>query len=83
MWTADFSFISHTGPQGLLDGGGPIGLPNFAGAPQRRFAGFGGSQPAIITSTTIEAVVPSSLIPIINGEDGECLKQIRQVHSLM
>lgn len=67
------------GSQGLLDGGGPIGLPNFAGAPQRRFAGFGGSQPAIITSTTIEAVVPSSLIPIINGEDGECLKQIRQI----
>ncbi|XP_024172676.1 RNA-binding KH domain-containing protein RCF3 isoform X1 [Rosa chinensis] len=67
------------GSQGLLEGGGPIGLPNFAGAPQRRIPGFGGSQPAIITSTTIEAVVPSSLIPIINGEDGECLKQIRQI----
>ncbi|KAL6176704.1 hypothetical protein ACLB2K_053337 [Fragaria x ananassa] len=67
------------GSQGLLEGSGPMGLPNFAGAPQRRIPGFGGSQPAIITSTTIEAVVPSSLIPIINGEDGECLKQIRQI----
>lgn len=39
-----------------------------------------GSQATIITSTTLEVVVPSSLVPIIYGEDGECLKQIRQVH---
>ncbi|PQP95804.1 RNA-binding KH domain-containing protein PEPPER-like [Prunus yedoensis var. nudiflora] len=65
------------GPQGHLEGGGPLGLPNFA--PQRRIPGFGGSQPAIITNTTVEVVVPSSLVPVINGEDGECLKQIRQI----
>ncbi|XP_059453191.1 KH domain-containing protein HEN4-like [Corylus avellana] len=64
------------GPQGLMEGGGPIGLPDFAGGPQRR---FGGSQATIITSTTLEVVVPSSLVPIIYGEDGECLKQIRQI----
>ncbi|KAE8125954.1 hypothetical protein FH972_020714 [Carpinus fangiana] len=64
------------GPQGLIEGGGPIGLPDFAGGPQRR---FGGSQATIITSTTLEVVVPSSLVPIIYGEDGECLKQIRQI----
>ncbi|KAK9983100.1 hypothetical protein SO802_032625 [Lithocarpus litseifolius] len=68
------------GPQGLIEGGGPIGLPDFGGAPQRRFAGFGGgSQPAVITSTTLEVVVPSSLVPVIYGEDGECLKQIRKI----
>ncbi|KAM0977018.1 hypothetical protein FF1_019915 [Malus domestica] len=67
------------GPQGLHECGGPLGLPNFPGAPQRRIPGFGGSQPAIVTNTTVEVVVPSSLVPIINGEDGECLKQIRQI----
>ncbi|KAF5469314.1 hypothetical protein F2P56_013398 [Juglans regia] len=68
------------GPQGLIEGGGPIGFPEFAGGPQKRFMGFGGgSQPAIITSTTLEVVVPSSLVPTIYGEDGECLRQIRQI----
>ncbi|KAM1465686.1 hypothetical protein COP2_045531 [Malus domestica] len=67
------------GPQGLHEGGGPLGLPNFPGAPQRRIPGFGGTQPAIVTNTTVEVVVPSSLVPVINGEDGECLKQIRQI----
>lgn len=38
-----------------------------------------GNQPAIITSTTVDVVVPSSIVPVIYGEDGECLKQIRQV----
>lgn len=42
-----------------------------------------GNQPAIITSTTVEVVVPRSLVPIIQGEDGACLKQIRQVHSVL
>ncbi|KAL5847136.1 hypothetical protein ACOSQ3_010660 [Xanthoceras sorbifolium] len=68
------------GPQGIIDGGGPIGLSDFAGPPHRRISGFGGgSQPAIITSTTVEVVVPRSLVPIIHGEDGACLKQIRQI----
>ncbi|EOY15601.1 hypothetical protein QUC31_000619 [Theobroma cacao] len=61
-------------PQGF------IGMPDFAGPPHRRISGFGGgSQPAIITSTTIEVVVPRSLVPTIYGEDGACLKQIRQI----
>lgn len=37
-----------------------------------------GQQP-IITSTTVEVVVPRNLVPVIYGVDGECLKQIRQV----
>ncbi|PON68318.1 Polyribonucleotide nucleotidyltransferase [Parasponia andersonii] len=61
------------GPRALLEGDGP-GLPDFAGIPQRR-----GNQPAIITSTTVEVVVPRSVVPVIYGEDGECLKQIRQI----
>ncbi|MBA0567687.1 hypothetical protein Gotri_005216 [Gossypium trilobum] len=62
------------GPQGYL------GMPDFSGPPHRRISGFGGgSQPAVITSTTIEVVVPRSLVPIIYGEDGACLKQIRQI----
>jgi hypothetical protein len=40
-----------------------------------------GSQP-IITNTTVEVVVPRALVPVIYGEDGECLKQILQVRSL-
>lgn len=44
---------------------------------------FRGSQPAVITSTTLEVVVPSSLVPVIYGEDGECLKQIRKVQSMI
>ncbi|XVF36500.1 hypothetical protein REPUB_Repub19eG0063800 [Reevesia pubescens] len=62
------------GPQGF------VGMPDFAGPPHQRISGFGGgNQPAIITSTTIEVVVPRSLVPIIYGEDGACLKQIRQI----
>ncbi|KAH7524835.1 hypothetical protein FEM48_Zijuj06G0161200 [Ziziphus jujuba var. spinosa] len=68
------------GPQGLLEGGGPMGLQEYGGNPQRRIAGFGGgNQPAIITSTTVEVVVPRSIVPVIYGEDGECLKQIREI----
>lgn len=40
------------------------------------------SQQPIITSTTVEVVVPRTLVPVIYGEDGECLKQIRQVSFL-
>lgn len=36
--------------------------------------------PAIITSTTIEVVVPRSVVPAIYGEDGGCLRQIREVY---
>lgn len=68
------------GPQGLVEGGGPMGLPDFAGPPHRRISGFGGvSHPAIITSTTIEVIVPRTIVPVIYGEDGACLKQIRQI----
>ncbi|KAI4337543.1 hypothetical protein L6164_015946 [Bauhinia variegata] len=68
------------GPQGLIEGGGPMGFPDFAGGPARRISGFvGGSHQPIITSTTIEVVVPCTVVPEIYGEDGECLKQIRQI----
>lgn len=40
-----------------------------------------GSQP-IITSTTVEVVVPRALVAEIYGENGECLKQILQVRPL-
>ncbi|CAK9325521.1 unnamed protein product [Citrullus colocynthis] len=64
--------------QGLVEGG--VGLSDFAGAHHRRLAGFGGgNNPAIITSTTVEVVVPRNLVPVICGENGECLKQIRQI----
>eukprot|EP00262_Sarcandra_glabra_P003815 TRINITY_DN1462_c0_g1_i1.p1 TRINITY_DN1462_c0_g1~~TRINITY_DN1462_c0_g1_i1.p1 ORF type:complete len:702 (-),score=150.80 TRINITY_DN1462_c0_g1_i1:493-2598(-) len=69
-------------PQGVNDvGDGPMGMYDHAGgAPQRRIGGFGGvSQPAIITNTTVEVVVPRALVPSIYGEDGHCLKQIRQI----
>ncbi|CAI9753515.1 unnamed protein product [Fraxinus pennsylvanica] len=68
------------GPQGLIEDPGPIGFPDYPGAPQRRLGGFGGgNHPAIITSTTVEVVVPRSVVPAIYGEDGECLRQIREI----
>ncbi|KAF2323912.1 hypothetical protein GH714_003936 [Hevea brasiliensis] len=35
--------------------------------------------PAIITSTTVQVVIPRSVVPVIYGEDGSCLKQIHQI----
>lgn len=71
---------SAWGPQGPIEGGGPLGLMDYSGAPQRRVGGFGGgSHPAIITNTTMEVVVPRSIVPVIYGEDGGCLKQIREI----
>ncbi|KAJ4962663.1 hypothetical protein NE237_022602 [Protea cynaroides] len=67
------------GPQARIDGGA-MGISEYPGGPQRRTGAYGGgSQPAIITSTTVEVVVPRSLVPLIYGEDGGCLKQIRQI----
>ncbi|XP_062097284.1 RNA-binding KH domain-containing protein RCF3-like [Humulus lupulus] len=62
------------GPQRLLEGGGP-GLPDFGRFPERERVG----QSAVVSSTTVEVVVPHSVVPAIYGEDGECLKQIRQI----
>ncbi|XP_058221996.1 KH domain-containing protein HEN4-like [Rhododendron vialii] len=71
---------SAWGPQGLTEGGGPLGMPEYPGAPQRRMVGFGGgSHLAIITNTTVEVVVPRSVVPVIYGEDGGCLKRIREI----
>ncbi|KAK7410411.1 hypothetical protein VNO78_01176 [Psophocarpus tetragonolobus] len=67
------------GPQGVLEGGAPIGLPDIPGGPPRRISGFAGGGQPIITSTTVEVVVPRALVPVIYGEDGECLKQILQI----
>ncbi|KAK4428723.1 RNA-binding KH domain-containing protein RCF3 [Sesamum alatum] len=68
------------GPQGPIEGPGSMGFPDYSGAPQRRLGGFGGgNQPAIITSTTVEVVVPRFVVPAIYGEDGGCLRQIREI----
>ncbi|KAI3758435.1 hypothetical protein L6452_05997 [Arctium lappa] len=71
------------GPQAIEGGGGfggPLGFPDFGGVPQRRMGGFGGgSHQAIITNTTVEVVVPRTVVPSIYGEDGGCLKQIREI----
>ncbi|KAK9070219.1 hypothetical protein SSX86_010619 [Deinandra increscens subsp. villosa] len=78
------------GPRGIE--GGPLGFPDFGGVPQRRMGGFGGCVPmsisvtgnhqahqAIITNTTVEVVVPRTVVPSIYGEDGGCLNQIREI----
>ncbi|KAF3785603.1 Heterogeneous nuclear ribonucleoprotein K [Nymphaea thermarum] len=60
-------------------GGAASGLPDYPGAgPPSRVTGFG-SHPAIITNTTVEVAVPRAFVPSIYGEDGECLRQIRQI----
>nr|GMD94687.1 KH domain-containing protein HEN4-like [Ipomoea batatas] len=66
-------------PQGLIDGGGPMGMPDYAAGPQRRIGGFGGGSPAIITSTKVEVVVPRSVVPEIYGDGGGCLRQICEI----
>ncbi|CAI8599943.1 unnamed protein product [Vicia faba] len=66
------------GPKGIHEGGGHLGLPEFAGG-HRRISGFAGGSLPIITSTTVEVVVPRALVPVIYGEDGECLRQILQI----
>ncbi|GAA0139076.1 RNA metabolism protein [Lithospermum erythrorhizon] len=69
------------GPQqGMVDGDGPMGFPDYRRAPARRIGGFGGeNHPATITSTTMEVVVPYSVVPAIYGEGGGCLRQIREI----
>ncbi|CAN1156757.1 KH domain-containing protein HEN4 [Linum perenne] len=64
--------------QGLSDSGAPVGFPDFPGLPHRRISGIEGHT-AITTSTTVEVVVPRSIVPVIYGEDGACLMQIRQI----
>lgn len=66
-------------PQNMMEGG-PMGMLEYGGPPQGRMTGYGGgNQQAVITNTTVEVVVPSSLVPSIYGEDGGCLRQIRQI----
>ncbi|XP_074279194.1 RNA-binding KH domain-containing protein RCF3-like [Silene latifolia] len=66
-------------PQALIEGD-HMGLLDYGGPHQRRMSEFrGGGQQPFITNTTVEVVVPSSLIPSICGEDGGCLRQIRQI----
>ncbi|XP_073037718.1 RNA-binding KH domain-containing protein RCF3-like [Primulina eburnea] len=61
-------------------GPGSMGFPEYPGAPPRRLGGFpGGHQPAIITSTSMEVVVPRFVVPAIYGEDGGCLRQILEI----
>ncbi|KAI3508945.1 hypothetical protein L1887_23967 [Cichorium endivia] len=60
---------------------GPQGM-EFGGPHQRRMGGFGGGNhqhQAVITNTTVEVVVPRNVVPSIYGEDGGCLKQIREI----
>ncbi|XP_051124598.1 KH domain-containing protein HEN4-like isoform X2 [Andrographis paniculata] len=70
-------------PQGPMEPTGPMGYPDYQGLPQRRHTGFGGgNQQAVITSTTVEVVVPRYVVPAIYGEDGGCLRQIRECSML-
>ncbi|CAA0806819.1 RNA-binding KH domain-containing protein [Striga hermonthica] len=72
--------VEPWGPQGPIEGAGPMGFPDYPGAPHRRFGGFpGGHQPAVITNTAVEVVVPRFVVPAIYGEDGGCLRQIREI----
>ncbi|OAY84246.1 RNA-binding KH domain-containing protein RCF3-like [Ananas comosus] len=66
-------------PQGMREGG-PMPPPDYPGGPQRRMGGFSGAnQPPVITNTTVDVVVPRSLVPSLYGEDGGCLRRIREI----
>ncbi|KAG0467838.1 hypothetical protein HPP92_017166 [Vanilla planifolia] len=67
-------------PTGMREGGGPMPMPDFSGGPSRRIGGFpSGSQPAVITHTTVDVVVPRAIVPSIYGEDGVCLRRICEI----
>ncbi|XP_008807925.2 KH domain-containing protein HEN4-like [Phoenix dactylifera] len=68
-------------PQGMRESGGPMRMPDYpGGAPQRKISGFaGGSHTTVITNTTVDVVVPRSLVPSIYGEEGGCLRRIREI----
>ncbi|KAI0503454.1 hypothetical protein KFK09_014388 [Dendrobium nobile] len=67
-------------PQGMREGGGPMPISDFAGAPSRRTGGFpGGNQSAAVSHATVDVVVPRALVPSIYGEDGGCLRRIREI----
>ncbi|ONK75474.1 uncharacterized protein A4U43_C03F17240 [Asparagus officinalis] len=66
----------------MEDGSGSMPLPEYpGGASQRRkIGGFaGGNHQAVITSTTVDVVVPRALVPSIYGEDGVCLRRICEI----
>ncbi|KAG6402617.1 hypothetical protein SASPL_134819 [Salvia splendens] len=67
------------GTQGPMEGPGAMGFPDYPGGPQRRLGGFAGGNQPVITSTTVEVVVPRFVIPAIYGEEGGCLRQIREI----
>ncbi|MCD7467371.1 hypothetical protein HAX54_004781 [Datura stramonium] len=67
------------GSQGLGEGGGQLGFPDYAGGPRSIGSFGGGSNPAVITNTTVEVVVPRSVVPAIYGEGGGCLRQICEI----
>ncbi|XP_075088766.1 RNA-binding KH domain-containing protein RCF3-like [Nicotiana tabacum] len=64
------------GSQGRGEGGG---FPDYVGGPRSIGRFGGGSHPAVITSTTVEVVVPRSVVPAIYGEGGGCLRQICEI----
>ncbi|XP_074572838.1 uncharacterized protein LOC141829292 isoform X2 [Curcuma longa] len=66
-------------PQGMRDSGGPLPLPDYPGVgPHRRMGGFAsGNQSVPIGS--VDVVVPRSLVPNLYGEDGGCLRRIREI----
>ncbi|KAG6527401.1 KH domain-containing protein HEN4-like [Zingiber officinale] len=66
-------------PQGMRDSGGPLPLPDYpGGGPHRRMGGFAsGNQ--LIPIASVDVVVPRSLVPNLYGEDGGCLRRIREI----
>ncbi|KAF9621794.1 hypothetical protein IFM89_028232 [Coptis chinensis] len=61
--------IIISGPAGVIDVGGPMGMSEYAGA----------RPTVVVTTTTMEVIVPRAIVPSIYGEDGSSLKQIIQI----
>ncbi|ERN07461.1 KH domain-containing protein HEN4 isoform X2 [Amborella trichopoda] len=67
-------------PQPVGDSGTPRGVTDMGRPLGPRGSGLGsGSQSAVVTSTTVEVVVPQYLMGSIFGENGSNLNQIRQI----
>ncbi|KAJ6796438.1 KH domain-containing protein HEN4-like [Iris pallida] len=66
--------------QGMREGAGSMPISEYGGGtPQRRIGFASGNHPAIITNITVDVVVPRAIVPAIYGEDGYCLRQIREI----
>uniref|UniRef100_A0A2C9U1M2 K Homology domain-containing protein n=1 Tax=Manihot esculenta TaxID=3983 RepID=A0A2C9U1M2_MANES len=69
-------------PQGVIEGGPPLGLPDIGPPPPKRKKKRKKRKKERKKTfiTTVQVVAPCYVVPVIHGEDG-CLEQFHQIYS--